>query len=122
LIVNPDDEVVACYEITNPDHDLANLSKYGRIDSSGLHIDKNNRNHLLRLMDQNREKCSNCFCYWSCAGDCYARTLSKTPEGAYQKQTTRCEINQTLTKELLLHKISDGNGVAFLYRKAKNNA
>lgn len=121
LIVNPENEVVACYEITNPDHDLSDLSKYGHIDSSGLHLDQEKRKRLLALIDDYREKCRHCFCFWSCAGDCYARTISTMSDGTYQKMTTRCEINRALTRELLLHLISDGNGVAFLFRKAKKN-
>ena len=119
LIVNPQDEVVACYEMTHPDHELAHLMRYGTIDSTGLKIDIEKRQALIDLLDHNHEKCRGCFCYWSCAGDCFARTIKKTVTYTYIKDYARCEINQILTKELLLRKIAEGDGVAHLYRQAK---
>lgn len=116
LIVNPQNEIVACYEITNPDHQLASLSKYGTIDVSGLHMDENKRKTLLSLIEDKRASCRDCFCYWSCAGDCYARTMIRKEDGNYSNQNARCVINQTLTKELLLRKIANKDGVAHLFK------
>ncbi|MEA3327567.1 MAG: radical SAM protein [Chloroflexota bacterium] len=121
LIVNPQNEVVGCYEITNHDHELTPLLKFGQIDSSGLHLIKGKREALLEIIDKNREKCSDCFCFWHCAGDCFARTLTRNEDGGYNKQTQRCLINQTLTKELLLRKLAQENGVAKLYQHVKIN-
>jgi uncharacterized protein len=77
------------------------------------------RGVLIDLLDHNREKCRECFCYWSCAGDCFARTIKQTVKGTYIKDFARCEINRILTKELLLRKIAEGDGVAHLYRQAR---
>jgi len=71
----------------------------------------------MTLLDQNRESCQECFCYWSCAGDCYTRTLSQQDDMSYKKQSSRCRINQTLTKELLLRKINEGDGVTHLFTR-----
>ena len=121
LIVNPQNEVVGCYEITDHDHELMPLLKYGHINSSGLHLIKGKREALLKIIDKNREKCRDCFCYWHCAGDCFARTLTRNDNGSYKKQTQRCLINQILTKELLLRKLAQGDGVAKLYQQIKIN-
>jgi len=121
LIVNPQKEIVGCYEITNHDHELTPLLKYGQIDSSGLHLIKEKRDKLLRIIDENRESCRDCFCFWHCAGDCFARTIRRTGDGHYHKQYDRCLINRTLTKELLLRKLAQGDGVARLYQQKKIN-
>jgi uncharacterized protein len=115
LIVNPQNEIVACYEITNPDHQLASLSKCGTIDLTGLHTDEKKRQNLISLIEDKRVSCRDCFCYWSCAGDCYARTIIRKEDGNYINQNARCVINQTLTIELLLRKIAENDGVAHLF-------
>ena len=114
LIINPKNELVACYEITNKDHELAPLSHVGNFTKNNFSIDFDNRHALLNIIEEKRASCRDCFCYWSCAGDCYSRTLTiQNGQPAYQK--SRCIINQTLTKELILQKIAEGNGVAYLF-------
>jgi len=77
LIVNPQDEIVACYEITNPDHQLASLSKFGNIDNFGLHLDDEKRKNLINLIEGKRESCRDCEC-----GFAGWFTLRNTPRDA----------------------------------------
>lgn len=119
LVINPQNKIVACFEITNPDHELAQLSHLGMMDASGLKMSPGGRDNLLNVIEENRKKCSDCFCFWSCAGDCYTRTLTMK-DGVYQKHTMRCRVNQALTKELLLQRIAAGNGVAHLFQGLTN--
>jgi uncharacterized protein len=115
LIVNQQDEIVACYEITSSNHKLANLSKYGDIAPFNINLVEKRRENLLDVIQNNRDNCRHCFCYYSCAGDCYIRTLTYDKKGGISKQSARCYINKILTKELLLRKIEEGNGVAHLF-------
>jgi uncharacterized protein len=121
LIVNPRNEIVSCYEVTTSDHELAALSRYGYMDSANVVLNGNARNNLLDVISKNRDRCRDCFCYYSCAGDCYIRTLKFDREGSIKKQTERCYINKVLTRELLLRKIEEGNGVARLFQISKGN-
>ena len=114
LIVNPKNQLVACYEITSEDHDLFPVSKLGYLDKDKLSLNLQTRQNLLQHIEEKRKTCHSCFCYWYCAGDCYSRTSSLI-NGETIDLHSRCSINQTLTKELLLQKIEQGNGVARLF-------
>lgn len=109
LIVNPRGELVACYEVTG-DHPLGCLSRIGRVIDGQIEIDHKARNHLHNLMAERREACRQCFCYWSCAGDCYTRSFVPSTEG-HLEFGPRCRMNQQITTELLLDAISAGGGV-----------
>ena len=41
-------------------------------------IDEAARTYLRQKIDERRASCHDCFCYWSCAGDCLIRSF--TPE------------------------------------------
>jgi uncharacterized protein len=109
LIVNPRGELVTCYEVTG-DHPLGNLSTIGRVVDSQISINQEARRRLHGLIAERREACRDCFCYWSCAGDCYVRTFTPEPEG-HLNFSTRCEMNRQITAELLLDAIAEDNGV-----------
>jgi uncharacterized protein len=121
LVVNQQDEIVACYEITSSNHELVNLSKYGEIAPYNINLIEKRRENLVDIIQKNRENCRDCFCYYSCAGDCYVRTLTHDKKGGISKQDQRCYINKILTKELLLRKIEEGNGVAHLLRPVREH-
>lgn len=108
LIANADGEMVACYEIAGDNHPLARLSTIGHIEDGQVVVDHDARNHLHGLIDERRAACRDCFCYWSCAGDCYARVFAA---GDHLQRGGRCEINRRITEKLLLRRIADGEGV-----------
>lgn len=110
LIVNALGELVTCYEITGESHPLRRLSVIGRVEAGRAVVDEAARARLHGLTAARRESCRDCFCYWSCAGDCYTRTFAPGPEG-HLKRGVRCEINRRITRELLLRAISAGGGV-----------
>jgi uncharacterized protein len=108
LIANANGELVACYEIASDDHPLARLSIIGHIEDGNVVVDHEARRHLHGLIDERRATCHDCFCYWSCAGDCYARSFAS---GDHLRRAGRCEINRRITERLLLWRIADGGGV-----------
>jgi len=110
LIVNGLGELVACYEVSGHTHPLARLSTVGRIEDGQVTVDEAARARLHRLMAERREACRDCFCHWSCAGDCYTRTFRFEP-GGHLRREVRCHMNQSLTQQLLLRGIAAGNGV-----------
>jgi uncharacterized protein len=110
LIVNANGDLVTCYEVASDAHALARLSIIGRIENGGVIVDGAARDRLHRLMAERRATCLDCFCYWSCAGDCYARAFSAEPEG-HLRHGGRCAINRAITRQLLLRRIADSGGV-----------
>lgn len=110
LIVNPDGDLIACYEVTSKDHPLASISRIGHLKDKQTNIDQKARQHLHDLMSGRRKSCRDCFCYWSCAGGCYTRSFGQSPDG-HLYHGNLCELHQRLTKSLLLKEIARGDGV-----------
>jgi len=110
LVINGHGELVSCYEITGDNHPLSKLSTIGKIVNGKVEVNQKARNDLHQKMDQRREACRECACYWSCAGDCYTRSFQPGENGHLQFGA-RCELNRYLLGELLLWEISRGDGI-----------
>ncbi len=110
LIVNARGELVTCYEITGDSHPLASISVIGRLFNGTVQLDEPARRRLHKLMAERRAICRDCFCYWSCAGDCYTRAFG-AHAGDHLRRGPRCEINRTLTQGMLLSGLARGGGV-----------
>lgn len=110
LVVAPNGDLVTCYEVTTVAHHLSGLSTIGRVKDGKIQIDSAARRSLHAKMAERRALCESCFCYWSCAGDCYARTFQVGDKGHLQ-YGARCETNRFIMEKLLLGAIAAGNGV-----------
>lgn len=110
LIVNGDGQLVTCYEIASDAHTLAGLSVIGRVEAGVVQVNAAARDRLHTLMAARRQTCEDCFCYWSCAGDCYTRAFRNEPDG-HLYHSGRCDMNRAITRELLLRQIASGGGV-----------
>ncbi len=110
LIINGIGDVVTCYEVASELHPLSGISRIGHIDEDEVRVNLKDRQRLHQLMHERRTTCEGCLCYWTCAGDCYARAMDIGEEG-HLKKKGRCIINQRLTEKMLLSHIADGNGV-----------
>jgi uncharacterized protein len=116
LIVNANGDLVTCYEIASDDHRLAEISTIGKIVAGQVRIDQDRRLRLLNQLSERRRGCKDCFCYRSCAGNCYTRVFG-SGEGGYLMRDVSCEINRAITEGLLLkgieeaEKHSPGDGV-----------
>ena len=113
VILNPDDDIVACYEVVNKDHPLAEISQFGSIKHGDVTLDDKKKQRFYDLLKNRFDStCSDCFCQWTCAGDCYTRAVSHSDE--WMKKSPRCSMNQTITRDLLLNLIFEQNGVCHL--------
>jgi len=110
LVVNPEDEIVACYEIFNQQHPFAEMATFGKIVSGDVSLDQASRDSFHRLLGERFATCRDCFCHWNCAGDCFARAFAEGPNGHLVK-SQRCAINREITKYLLLDLIRENSGV-----------
>lgn len=102
LIVTPKGDLVSCYEIASDSHALAQMSTVGHIIEGQVVIDDRARNALLTYLEEKRARCRDCFCYWTCAGDCYTRSFSSS---------SRCYMNREITARILLWYIMASDGV-----------
>ena len=110
LVVNPEDQVVACYEIIDQYHPFADLATYGKIDGNEIILDPISQARFRALSDERFSTCRDCFCHWTCAGDCFARAFAEGPNGHLYK-SMRCTINREITKYLLMDLLQENGGV-----------
>jgi uncharacterized protein len=110
LVVNPDNQIVACYEITNSSHPLAAISTFGQIKDGEIQFDLASKTKFYQLLQERFDKtCKDCFCRWTCAGDCYTRAFYR--ESDYLTSGERCVMNKEITKNVILSLISKHDGV-----------
>jgi len=110
LVVNPLGHLVSCYELAGREHPMNAISVIGQLKQSEIFLDETRREHLHQLLRVRRDACQDCYCYWSCAGDCYVRALP-SPDADVNLRRERCAINRGITQGLLLRQIAKGNGV-----------
>jgi uncharacterized protein len=114
LIVTPEGSLVACYTVTNSSHPLAPFVTIGRIQEGQMKIDEAVRSRLHQFLRERRRACRTCFCYWSCAGDCFAKFL--TPQhGGHLVFDGRCDLNRNLLRELMVQRMAENNGIWMRY-------
>jgi len=110
LVVNPENQIVACYEITNSTHPLSAISTFGSVQDGEIIHDSAKKTDFYRLLQDRIDKtCKDCFCKWTCAGDCYTRAFYQ--ESEYLSSSERCVMNKEITKNVLLSLISKHDGV-----------
>jgi uncharacterized protein len=110
--LSPDGNVSACYEVFSEDNTWAKTFFYGQPDSQtkGYRFNLPVLNNLRNQAVQHREYCEGCFAKWTCAGDCYHKSLTVNGPGEFAG-SDRCHIIRELTKDQILAKISEAGGV-----------
>lgn len=110
--LSPDGNVSACYEVFSEDNDWSDVFFYGRPDkeSGGYSFDLERLNHLRNQAVQHREYCRGCYAKWTCAGDCYHKSLSVNDTLEFYG-SDRCNITRELTKDQILAKIDASGGL-----------
>ena len=110
--LSPDGNVSACYEVFSEESPRAETFFYGKPDarSGGYLFDLPVLNNLRRQAVQHREWCRGCFAKWTCAGDCYHKSLSVNGDGEF-RGSDRCHITRELTKDQILARIAASGGL-----------
>ncbi|MGA2436043.1 MAG: SPASM domain-containing protein, partial [Bryobacteraceae bacterium] len=119
--VSPAGNISACHEVADERQPFAERFFYGRPSATdaGYDFDEAIYTGLRAQTIEHREYCLDCFAKWSCAGDCYHKSLHEgSPEFA---GAGRCEIVRELTKDQLLENIAASGGVFWKHsgRRAK---
>lgn len=109
--LSPDGNVSACFEVFSEDHPLARTFFYGRERrDGGYEFDLRVLDNLRRQSVERREFCRGCFARWSCAGDCYHKSLA-VQAGTEFSGSDRCHITRELTKDQILARIAASGGI-----------
>ena len=109
--LSPDEGVSACYEVFSADNPLSASFFYGRpAGFAGYEFNLPVLNNLRRQAVQHRAFCSGCFAKWSCAGDCFHKSLTVNGPGEFAG-SDRCHITRELTKDQILAKIAGSGGL-----------
>ncbi len=109
--LSPDGNVSACYEVFAEDSHLASTFFYGRPENGAYRFELPVLNNLRRQSVEHREFCQGCFAKWSCAGDCYHKSLNVDGADGAFAGSDRCHITRELTKDQILARIAASGGV-----------
>jgi uncharacterized protein len=109
--VSPAGNVSACHEVADERQPWAERFFYGRPSAaeSGYDFDEPVYTSLRALTVEHRQHCADCFAKWSCAGDCYHKSLHA--ESTEFAGAGRCEITRELTRDQILENIAASGGV-----------
>jgi uncharacterized protein len=106
LVVTPDGDVTACFEVHGRSHPAADRLIVGRYDGSGgFSIDRAALAARINRTADRIPECKGCFCKWHCAGDCATRE----PGG----DSDRCRLNRELIIHQLLDRIHRSGGLVW---------
>lgn len=98
--------VTSCNEVLQPSDPRAQLFHYGNWNEDGAEFVVNQEaiDRLGKLNVHDMPKCQGCIAKYNCAGDCYAKSASMSPNGdpAATGYTDRCYITRALLKDNLL--------------------
>jgi uncharacterized protein len=110
FIVTPEGDVTTCFEVFGREHPESQNFVVGQYIGNGcFEIDsKKLGRHLARTVE-GLSYCRDCYCRWSCAGDCAAKTCIGRSADSF-RPSERCFVNQEITKHLLLDKIRQSGG------------
>lgn len=106
--VTPTGDVTSCYEVITSEDPRSDIFFYGAYDAPTGEF-KIFDKKLKRLRERTVAKieyCQNCFCKYHCAGDC----LTRATDGVHLTNimdTARCRINQDLTLDQIIRKLSE---------------
>jgi uncharacterized protein len=110
--LSPDGNVSACYESFSEDNPWAKVFFYGEPEEERGRYRFNLPvlNNLRNLAVQHREFCRGCFAKWTCAGDCYHKSLTISGDEEF-RGSDRCHITRELTKDQILERIAAAGGL-----------
>jgi uncharacterized protein len=114
--------VSACYEVFTEDDPWAKTFFYGQPNEArgAYTFNLPVLNNLRQQAVQYREYCQGCFAKWTCAGDCYHKSLTVNGEAEFTG-SDRCHITRELTKDQILTKIAASGGL-FWYEPSRAGA
>ena len=106
LVVHPDGTINACYLDSEEWKQHGMDLRLGEVSSGqGVNIDQQRVDEVRELVKQ-KDRCSKCFCRWSCAGGCH---VTNTYQGASMEYDSFCVGTRIITACLLLEATGCGS-------------
>ena len=87
-------------------HDHTADSGKKMTDAGAFRVDDAKLAQLAGNTVRRRPECENCYCKWHCAGDCIAKNMISDRHESENLKAARCTINQALTLDQLLRRLS----------------
>lgn len=110
LVVTPEGNVTACFEVFGRAHPLSSRFLVGHYEGDGrFSMDSQGLNRHLNQTVSGIPWCEACFCKWHCAGDCEAK-MGTAPGAPGRSGSLRCRVTQELITNLILEKIVESSG------------
>jgi uncharacterized protein len=113
--VTPAGDVSCCYEITDRQHPSHRRYLWGRFndETTSFDFDEETRVAQLDWAVDHQSRCADCFCKWTCAGDC---PMKREPfdEHSAPYSSSRCVITRALTHDQLLRAVQDGKALGLV--------
>ncbi|NOT91991.1 radical SAM protein [Ferruginibacter sp.] len=103
FFITPDSFVTTCLEACRlDDNDNAPffIGKYDEINAK-FQFDQSKIDFLKSRRVTGMKSCDNCFCKFSCSGDCLAKVLKSTGDMFDTSNNKRCKITTALTEEII---------------------
>jgi uncharacterized protein len=112
LAVTPSGFVSSCYEVGEPDDPRADTFFYGRLNAATRELDLDTRKiiRLRTLTVEHKSSCDDCFCKYSCGGECSAK-LALGGNAWDATYSPRCIINRELTLDQMRDYLERGGGL-----------
>lgn len=109
----PNGTVSSCYEAFSDANPWGKILFYGQpCETGGYRFDMQRLEFLRRQSVSFRKHCEGCFAKWTCAGDCYHKSLVVTGSLEFEG-TGRCHIIRELTKDQILARIAGAGGLCW---------
>jgi uncharacterized protein len=110
--LSPAGDVSGCYEVFSRGSPWADVFFYARPagGDAGYRFELPVLNNLRAQAVGGRAFCAGCFAGWTCAGDCYHKSLNVGGRGEFAG-SDRCHITRELTKDQILAKIAAAGGL-----------
>jgi uncharacterized protein len=110
--LTPDGDITSCYEVCSKDDPRSEAFYYGKFDwrKRDFVIFKDKLANLRKRTIHNIAYCEDCFCKFHCAGDCPAKA-SDFKDLTKITNSTRCQINQTLTLDKIIKILQKGENI-----------
>ncbi len=110
MVLLPTGDISACFEVHSCRHERSPDFIFGRLTAGRAEIDKA-KWHKIATRDGGKIAwCRDCFCRFSCAGDCLNKTYGGGRPDDF-KPSWRCSLNRELSKQKLLDLIAENQGL-----------
>ena len=99
FFITPECKITTCLEACRDDEKINEIFHVGFFNRETLKyvLDRNKIAFLQKREVNNIRNCLNCFCKYTCSGDCLIKVLKQTGDIFSTDGNKRCEINRSLT-------------------------